>query len=638
MKWPAKVFALLPVDRPRSCKKCSQKRTALVFFSFAFAAIVFSGAKIFAADLEVPSFQALSEPTKLEWYKLLHYQKSKGRSRVRGNNFFLDQDGAIAPEKEYIASFRQMFSDTAEIRQKTQCQYLARRDFFIRRLGIKKEQLVPCHLSDSWLRRLDSNRITIVFASAFLNSAASGFGHTFLKLGSSQHQANLELLDYGINFAARVPDTSGALYALYGLSGYYPGSFGMLPYHQLIKDYTHLEGRDLWQYDLNFDPQETQRMLFHLLELETSYFDYYFLDDNCSFALLSLLEIGRPGLHLIEDEEAFVIPLDTIKRLARQGLVTNISYRPSQETQWRTLEADLTSSQKENIKKVLAKDLAKDLAPQDLDTQSLDAGLAYLGLLSAGNQELSRAQSFQLSTERSHRSGRPQQPVLRSERSPDQSHDSSQVSLGFLQESGQTKNQLHFKFQPAFHDLLSEDSGASRGSHLELLSLTLQSTENSAISVGEFKAIKLVSTKPCTAFEQPISWGVDLGSKVDPWLLSGHRPYLITQLGYRFDYWQEKVSLHLFLSPFIRKSLSEGYLSGVGVTSQIIFRQQRHLRGLLSAEYFSDHNLKLQWSEVMDFGLQNELRLHLALESERPRPDIETWIEAGVRWVHYFSF
>ena len=52
----------------------------------------------------------------------------------------------------------------------------------------------------------------------------------------------------------------------------------MLPYYEKIKEYSNLENRDIWEYSLEFTPDEVERMLLHLWELKDIYTDYYFFD------------------------------------------------------------------------------------------------------------------------------------------------------------------------------------------------------------------------------------------------------------------------------------------------------------------------------------------------------------------------
>src|SRR5690606_18640561 len=121
---------------------------------------------------------------------------------------------------------------------------------------------------------------------------------------------NTALLSYALNFGAFIEgDDNSILYAWRGLMGGYPGLFALVPYREKLSEYNRLENRDLWEYRLNLTAEETTRMVEHVWELKQIRFDYFFFDENCSYRLLELLEIARPGLELTEH-----FPLTAIDR------------------------------------------------------------------------------------------------------------------------------------------------------------------------------------------------------------------------------------------------------------------------------------------------------------------------------------
>jgi hypothetical protein len=73
-----------------------------------------------------------------------------------------------------------------------------------------------------------------------------------------------------------------------------------MPYYLKVREYSDLENRDIWEYELNLTPEEIDRLLMHAWELGPIHFDYYFFDENCAYHLLGLLEAARPDLTLTE--------------------------------------------------------------------------------------------------------------------------------------------------------------------------------------------------------------------------------------------------------------------------------------------------------------------------------------------------
>ena len=95
-----------------------------------------------------------------------------------------------------------------------------------------------------------------------------------------------------------------------------------------MQKYNHEESRDLWEYHLNLPPEEIPRLLEHLWELNQVRFDYYYLDENCSYRLLELLAVLRPNVDWATDLRFAELPIDTISKVKEQGLIAKVAYPP----------------------------------------------------------------------------------------------------------------------------------------------------------------------------------------------------------------------------------------------------------------------------------------------------------------------
>ena len=70
------------------------------------------------------------------------------------------------------------------------------------------------------------------------------FGHTFLRFDRAGQDEQTRLLSYAVNYGAVTGDDNGVLFAVYGLTGGYPGTYSVMPYHQLVRQYTELALHD----------------------------------------------------------------------------------------------------------------------------------------------------------------------------------------------------------------------------------------------------------------------------------------------------------------------------------------------------------------------------------------------------------
>ncbi|MGO3622289.1 MAG: Lnb N-terminal periplasmic domain-containing protein, partial [Pseudomonas helleri] len=270
------------------------------------------------------------------WISLGHYEARKlsgWRSYVSDDKFFLAADGAHHPDAELRATVEALYAPVSLGDKHPQCVYPARTRWLKAQLNLNDLPKVECAEFTQWFTDVAPHSTVMIFPAAYLNSPSSMFGHTLLRIDQADVQSNkTALLSYAINFGAYIEGSDNSiLYAWKGLAGGYPGLFALVPYQEKLSEYRSLENRDLWEYRLNLTPEETQRMVEHVWELKQIQFDYFFFDENCSYRLLELLQVARPGLQLTTQFPLTAIPTDTVKAVKEAGLVESIEYRPSRE-------------------------------------------------------------------------------------------------------------------------------------------------------------------------------------------------------------------------------------------------------------------------------------------------------------------
>ncbi|MBA3683744.1 MAG: DUF4105 domain-containing protein, partial [Planctomycetes bacterium] len=268
------------------------------------------------------------------WLTLLHYRD--GRSTIDDPTFFLTRDGDRDAAGELVATLTGVLRGDAPGTPEPQhpmlgkaiaARFPARTEWLCAQLGIPRAGLPvdgPAQV-DAQLADIQPRGLVLVFASGYLSSPASMFGHTLLLV---RGRADSPLLAQGVNYAAQVPATgSDPFSAIKGLFGVYHGLFSVLPYHRKVQEYTDLNQRDLWEYELAMTPEDVRRLMLHAWELQGIWSSYWFFDENCSFNLAALLESARPGLKLSQRAGAWVLPADTVRWVRDAGLISSVSYR-----------------------------------------------------------------------------------------------------------------------------------------------------------------------------------------------------------------------------------------------------------------------------------------------------------------------
>jgi len=126
--------------------------------------------------------------TKREWHVLLHYSPSliqnNFTSLVDNENFFLSKQGKTSPQAELEATLKHLFKTSPDDETAIACRFPARLSLLKKTLKIP-DQHIPqyqCTHLNNWLQNLAADGLTLIFPVSVLNSPASMFGHTFLRL------------------------------------------------------------------------------------------------------------------------------------------------------------------------------------------------------------------------------------------------------------------------------------------------------------------------------------------------------------------------------------------------------------------------------------------------------------------------
>ena len=462
-----------------------------------------------------------------EWLDLLHYKpyvyRPGSRSLADDPGFFNAPNGKTNAEAELEATLSAFFSDVQETDtvQNPQCRFIARYHWLKGELHFDLVRLPEqsCRRFDQWRASLDPHEVTLVFPAAYLNNPASMYGHTLLRIDAKDQDEHTRLLAYAVNYAADTDETSGLVFAVKGLFGGYSGVFSITPYYLKVREYSDIENRDIWEYRLSLTPAEIDRLLMHTWELGPTRFNYYFFDENCSYHLLSLLDVARPGLHLTDQFRWWAIPSDTVRAVAgTPDLVRQVNYRPAMATVIHERLRHLDPAERQ-----LAKDLSeKKLQPNDARVHALPAtdqarvvelGYDYATYETATGHTKATDPGYlhEMLLARSRLdvpSQRPEvpEPALR----PDQGHKTARLAAGVGSSDGREFAEL--RLRASYHDLLDDDGGYTRGAQIQFFDTAVRHYRGSnSLRLESFTPLDIVSLTPRDDFFRPVSWKIKVG-------------------------------------------------------------------------------------------------------------------------------
>lgn len=474
-----------------------------------------------------------------EWLRIVHYRRTllgSYTSEASGMNFFVASHGRGEPQEELEATLAGFFSTEkrtlegdGQPAQTVRCQFPLRYEFLNRELGL--DRFVPaqeCKEWDEFRDRASAKSATLVFSSFYAGNPSSTFGHSLLRLNKSDGSKGSEhaqLLDYGVNYAANQTTSNPILYTIYGMAGFFKGTFTKIPYYYKVREYGDFESRDLWEYDLDLTPAEVSRLVAHLWELGSTYFDYYYLTKNCSYHMLTLIEAAAPRAHLTSRVPWWVIPTDTVKAVFDDGLVRKTNFRASLYSQFQARLATLTSSEERELRKLVDADRANGVPTQIPAEWTLSAEQkarvedAYMDYV-----DLHYARELYL---KEPRTSEPKSALLRSRArlpmtppldfstppvaSPNESHGSARAAISRL-ENQNFGGATDFTIRFALHDLADPTRGLPEYADIDFFHLSLRWWDEPQRLRVEHAVLFGVGTyKPLDVYSRKASWRAKIG-------------------------------------------------------------------------------------------------------------------------------
>lgn len=482
---------------------------------------------------------------RLQWRRLLHYIPryfNRGlKSQAANSAFFIDPNGKYDPEAELMATLREGLS--GRIRppalekappMSVRCQFPARWKWLMHELQVADSELPPvsCEKLDEFRARTQAKSVTLVFSAYFVNNPSTVFGHVLLRLNKEAGGARTggaELLDLGVSYAANATTSNALLYAIFGMTGIFPGTFTALPYYYKVREYSDAESRDLWEYDLSLTQDEVDRLVDHVWELGSTHFNYFYFDENCAYHLLAALETAAPRLNLIDRIPFYVIPVDSVKAVtAEPGLVTRVHYRPSTQRQLteryesfdereKAVFLRIRNSEKPAEQLRQENGLTPESAARVLDAVLDHIDYRYFGDLvrKANPEAAARKQNVLLARAKLPAGGEINVKVAKSDQ-PDQSHSSARFFFGagaFQHEAGGTQQALiDAEVRFALHGFGDPSQGYLPFANVEFWRMQgryVPDTKN--LRLQSFSLFTVSSLQPFSRLETSYSWRVDTG-------------------------------------------------------------------------------------------------------------------------------
>lgn len=583
------------------------------------------------------------------WHALLHYHperwsRSGYRSYVDDARFFFSELGESDAQAEMYATLAAMQDGQTLNDEHPICRFPYRYQWLQEQLRFRQSgiSLSECRDYQRWRQQVNAHSVTLVFPAAYLNSPSSMFGHTLFRFDPENVEKGSDWLSYALNFGANVNMQDNSIFFAYrGLAGGYPGVYNMMRYFEKIQEYNQLENRDMWEYRLNLTAHEVDKILMHVWELKDINFDYYFLDENCSYRLLELLELARPEARLTSRFTITAIPANTVRAVIDEKFVRSKRFRPSAST---TLQFSIETLSLEQ--QGLARSLADDIAVLESDAFLALSDTDQAAVIDVAYRYL-RYQQLQVERDegvakRSHAllialNQRPKQSALdiKEPSPPESGHKTRMTGLGLGYWAEQPYAQWHFRY--TYHDLLDDDRGYLRAAEIAAGNLEVRAYEDDGLKIQRFDIIDIISMSPNDTFFDRFSWQVKTGYErvftgsgdAGAYQVNGGVGYS-KQLGenaYVYGFGTARVEHNLNYKAFLTPAagLNTGYLWYTPLGAQ-----QLDVR----ADYFvnDDVRAQLNWAHQYNLNVNHGLRINLGQHWVKN----DDWFRAELSYRYYF--
>lgn len=433
------------------------------------------------------------------WSKLFHYRD--GKSEIDSDNFFISKNGKTNLKEELFETINALTNGKKDVL----CRFPLRVKWLKEKIPALEKEIknYECKDLDLYIKEIDAKYASLIFPSAHINSPASMYGHTFLRIGGN---LNTPLISNAVNYAAQTEETNGLIFAYKGIFGGYKGQYSILPYYKKIKEYSNLEQRDIWEYDLNLEENEVFKMALHSYELKDSFSFYHFFLENCSYNLLWLFEIAREDLDLVKKFKVKAVPLDTIKILTSYNLIKNSNFRYSKMAKMKYI----LNEQIEN------KTYLNDYLSNDIDLNnklSFDDKVAYLDLKIEYIQYLRSENKLDQKTyikkylkllKLRSSFDKISEFNIKNPKNPLYSHGSSKLKFTYSSDDS-----IEFGIKPVYNDIYDVSDGYLDGAYIDFFDLNIKKADDK-LFIDKFTILKIKSLAKRDIVFKPISWAIDL--------------------------------------------------------------------------------------------------------------------------------
>ncbi len=489
------------------------------------------------------------------WKNILHIVDKK--SEILDESFFLSHDKTA--KSELISAFQGLHD------KKIVCRFPARYNLLKEKFNISDDivNIHSCQNINLFIKNLNTSSVSLVFTSPYFSAPGTMFGHTFLHL---RDKSKNKLLGYSVSFAATVPDDESIIPYIYnGLTGKYTASYTLTNYYEKIKEYSDIEQRDVWEYNLNLTESQRLQMLYHIYELRDKTKKYTYMRMNCAYNLLWIIEVARGTTY--NKHALSYLPSEIIQTFNDDKLIKSSTLTPSIQSKI-IQNIKLLKDKKliESIKKIAYDKISVNdfmltdasIADKRLVLSSVILYMQYLVAVGDMKRSLYSSKFLTILQLRSKLGIDTRKKEYSFTPNSLYAHKTQKFSFNLGMKDGSVRSYLQYRL--GYHSLDDIVSGFAEGSEVVYFDIKAE-IKKKRVTLNKFTLLRLSSLTPISELFKPISWQSSLS--LDRTYLD-NRLYTHFHLGIGRTY-----SFHSITSYFL---LNAHFLYAKNINSAVSFK------------------------------------------------------------------
>ncbi|ACC99013.1 hypothetical protein Emin_1465 [Elusimicrobium minutum Pei191] len=447
------------------------------------------------------------------WSILMHY--NRGKSDIVSPSFFVSKNGMQDPQQELNAFIEALFLPHPD-KQSVECRFPLRTMWIKEQLGIT-EDLLPsqnCYEFQNFIDFTKPQSVSIFYISQSLATTEDLFGQMGIKI--NKHSVG-EVEQDSLSFSAQMTKKYNPFTVLLGAFSGFSGNYVITPFSETAKKYVSDQNRNIWEYSLDFTPEQIKKIIMHMWELKDAEIRYSFFALNGAPAIESALRVAVPDLNT----KAVLrkTPLDLTQSISEAGIIEKTTLYPAEGEEYSKIKSSLDKQGKADLER-LEKQAA--VTPEDLECFDPKQKPFILSALQINNDMKLRGKQI---SAREHEQklecldfndyGFEKRYLPPRQISPVKAHPLTRTDAAFGYNSYRESTFTKLRINPLSHEIIDSNIGFAENISLSFLSLESryyfeQEDVDLSLTLYSLSALPRINIKPAKmSFSSSLSLSTD---------------------------------------------------------------------------------------------------------------------------------